>query len=361
MNELLENKIQQIKAKFNIRLCRVCGFEKKILHGKVCTICKEDVRHIYPVVNADADFKQMPKNMLISFEKISYYSARVRLKPEDNDGYFWRGYYFELMKRFTHAIKDYSQAIRLLPGVYIYHFRRGCVYSHYNLYDLAIDDFSTVLRSLKCPLVYIKRGECYEKTERFDRAILDYTEALNINERYDDAYNTRANCYSLLRLPAKALSDYNMAIRLSPHEALYFYNRACLLRDMNRNKEAISDFSRAIEIKPDYADALSNRGICHARCGSYDLSIEDYTKAILLNDLPIKQKSISYWNRAHSYFKKGEFENAIADFTAVIRYDPKNGGAYYCRGNAYKLLKRRAEAKWDYLKAARLGFKEKKF
>ncbi len=46
-------------------------------------------------------------------------------------------------------------------------------------------------------------------------------------------------------------------------------------------------------------------------------------------------------SRALEYWGKGDFDSAIADYTQVIRLDPKNAGAYSLRGMVY-------QAKGDY-------------
>ena len=43
----------------------------------------------------------------------------------------------------------------------------------------------------------------------------------------------------------------------------------------------------------------------------------------------------SYYKRGIAYYKKREYDKAIADFSEVIKRDPHFAEAYYNRGNAY--------------------------
>jgi tetratricopeptide (TPR) repeat protein len=65
--------------------------------------------------------------------------------------------------------------------------------------------------------------------------------------------------------------------------------------------------------------------------GEYDQAIEDYSQAIWLsnNDYPS-----AFFNRAKSYFAKGQYDRALADFDTVLRFNPRNPDGLYVRGLA---------------------------
>ncbi len=63
----------------------------------------------------------------------------------------------------------------------------------------------------------------------------------------------------------------------------------------------------------------------------YTLAIDNYTKCIELkpeND----NLSAAYYNRGLSYAKLGNYNDAISDFSRVIRIDPDYASAYKNRG-----------------------------
>jgi tetratricopeptide (TPR) repeat protein len=80
--------------------------------------------------------------------------------------------------------------------------------------------------------------------------------------------------------------------------------------------------------------------------GQYDRAITDYNKAIELNP----QYAMAYQNRGSSYFKKGQYDLAIADFEMVLRIsrDPNLvGDANISIEKINKLLSRQKQALLD--------------
>jgi tetratricopeptide (TPR) repeat protein len=43
-----------------------------------------------------------------------------------------------------------------------------------------------------------------------------------------------------------------------------------------------------------------------------------------------------YVSRANDYGKKGQYDEAISDYTKALEIDPKDAWAYYNRGNVYQ-------------------------
>ena len=80
--------------------------------------------------------------------------------------------------------------------------------------------------------------------------------------------------------------------------------------------------------------------------GSGDVAIAACSRAI---DAGASQPAALYRSRAVAYFRKGDFERAIADTSEAIRIDPRLGKAYRTRGAAYSAKgdKDRALADWN--------------
>jgi tetratricopeptide (TPR) repeat protein len=64
-----------------------------------------------------------------------------------------------------------------------------------------------------------------------------------------------------------------------------------------------------------------------------------------------------YIDRGIAYGEKGQYDQAMADFTKALEIDPKSAGAYYNRAIAY-YFKKEYEKSWkDIFKAQDLGYK----
>src|SRR6478609_5042777 len=64
----------------------------------------------------------------------------------------------------------------------------------------------------------------------------------------------------------------------------------------------------------------NNRGFVYWRKGDTDRAIADYTEAIRLDP----KFAVAYANRGLAHSDKGDTRRAIADYNEAIRLDPKN-------------------------------------
>jgi len=77
--------------------------------------------------------------------------------------------------------------------------------------------------------------------------------------------------------------------------------------------------------------AYGNRGLAYFKKGQYDRAIADYDTALKLNP----KNAIVYYNRGSTYGKKGQYDRAIADYGAAIKLNPKYAAAYNNRAWTY--------------------------
>jgi tetratricopeptide (TPR) repeat protein len=94
---------------------------------------------------------------------------------------------------------------------------------------------------------------------------------------------------------------------------------------------------------------------CFAQAG--DAAIAACTRAIQSGRFGGVELASIYDNRAIELRQQGEFDRAIADYTAAIHIDAKLTGAYTGRGLAYEGKSEAEKAKADYLKALTLAQK----
>jgi len=73
------------------------------------------------------------------------------------------------------------------------------------------------------------------------------------------------------------------------------------------------------------------RGVMYASKGQYDQAIADYTQVIALRP----DSAIYYVNRAAAYQGKGLYDQAIGDYTRAIALAPDYLTAYYSRASVY--------------------------
>jgi membrane protease YdiL (CAAX protease family)/Flp pilus assembly protein TadD len=112
--------------------------------------------------------------------------------------------------------------------------------------------------------------------------------------------------------------------------------------------------SHAFPGTPRGAWGYVERGNQHLKRGELDDAIADYTEAIRL----VPNDPSAYFNRGLARFNKGQHAEALPDFDRAIELDPKMADAYLYRGMARHNLRRHDKALADYSQALRLDPEE---
>lgn len=182
------------------------------------------------------------------------------------------------------------------------------------------------------------------------------------------AFNNRGSAYKDRGDYDRAIADFNQAIRLDPKDATAFSNRGMAYGRKGQYDRAIEDFDQAIRLDSKFAAAFNNRGKAYELKGQHDRAIENYSEAIRFNPKYDGAFKGRCWNRAIAgrelrealedcntalgltseedfravildsrglvHIKLGQFDAAIADYSAATRIDPKLASALYGRGYA---------------------------
>ncbi len=123
------------------------------------------------------------------------------------------------------------------------------------------------------------------------------------------------------------------------------------------NEKAISLASRAIvtgKLRNNLPVAYRIRAAARYRKGQYDQAIADYTKAINFPDITPSDLAATLNSRGNSYMAKKLYDKAIADYDRTIQLDPANGDAYLNRANGHIMMSRFRKALVDLDNEAKL-------
>lgn len=122
----------------------------------------------------------------------------------------------------------------------------------------------------------------------------------------------------------------------------YFY-RGLAKNDLGDYQGAIVDYSKIILVEPD-ADTYFNRGNSRFNLEDLQGAKIDYEKAIALDNSFIDAR----YSLACTKYDLGEYKNAIADFSTLIKIIPDLQIAYSLRAAAYVALEDYKNALKDY-------------
>ena len=95
--------------------------------------------------------------------------------------------------------------------------------------------------------------------------------------------------------------------------------------------------------------AARERAHAHYLKGDYDQAIADYTVALQLGPA----EAGLHIDRGLAYEEKNDYERAIADYTQAIRIAPDEARAYHCRGRVHSARRDYERAIADFTEAIR--------
>lgn len=192
-------------------------------------------------------------------------------------------------------------------------------------------------------VAYQFRGYYYNLLEKPELAIIDFDKVIEANPNDDTTLNNRGNAYADLKEYDKAIGDYSKAIEINPLETHRFYNRALAYYEVRDFQEAIDDFSTLLNNHMTEMPIIYQRGSYYYRGTSYlyqksyDLAINDYSKALAIDN----EFSSAYNGRCEAQYFKGLYKNAIDDCKAGINYSSginNNDRPLFFLGLAYRNL-----------------------
>ena len=166
----------------------------------------------------------------------------------------------------------------------------------------------------------------------------------------------------------RSIESFDKTLELAPYgkdNNVVYFNRGMAHLKNRQFDKAIYDFNQAFEMTPASSktlryDILVNRGEAYQKSKDFDHAVQDYTRATEL--LP-EQKNIKfiYSNRAWVQYAKGNYDEAVADFSEAIKIDSEFDSAFYGRATVWSKKKDYQRALNDAKEAARLKPTDKKY
>jgi Uncharacterized protein conserved in bacteria len=157
-----------------------------------------------------------------------------------------------------------------------------------------------------------------------------------IEESTDDLLFTED---SLQEVPQKKMETaiFNTGISLVDTDKLSIDDllvNALSAHNQNRFNEAIEQYSKILELKPNNvirSIIYKHRGMANFACSQYSGAIDDFTKALELDQK--SYKAAYYRGVVNSVLK--QYSNAIDDYTLALSINPYQSFCLFRRGQAY--------------------------
>ncbi len=249
-------------------------------------------------------------------EAIRDYSDALGLISELSEARAGRGVLHEEGGKSDLAFDDYNQALSLNPNLANVWYHRGLIYMRSQDYGKARSDFREAIRCFPdFEDAYLEAGYASYDLKDHDGALSGFEVAIHLNPKDARAYVARGAIYEVRKNYSRAVSDFTEAIRLSPHNADYLVYRSVAYDDESRWAEEIADLTEALRLNPGSEGALRKRGQAYRSAKDYPRAITDFTELIR-----VTQAGGAYQERAHTYFRSGQYALALVDYQQASAY-----------------------------------------
>lgn len=199
----------------------------------------------------------------------------------------------------------------------------------------------------------------------YERAIKDYNKALELQPDLDWAYYDRGRTFRFLAFNQKglkefdkvkiyqktSLDDFDKALQIDLDYKEAWYHRGLILRELNRIEEAIASYDKVIELvqasEPKVPDILEcsawyDRGVAFLEARLLEEALASFEHSVSIckraldaiknkDNVTIEKDSKefvhkleqSYRSSGYALFELGNYQEAISNFNASIKLDPK--------------------------------------
>lgn len=316
-------------------------------------------------------------------EAIEFYSQFATA-----DAYYRIGYSYDKLKDYSNAIKFYQKSIKVKPSAAAYGSLAN-VYDEQKNYKKAVEFYNKEL-SLEpdSSVAYISLFDLYQRMKAYDKAEKIYKRAIELNIKYGIenfdfvcmlnkneniicASTDRVYFMESLVLMYLSTKQYSKAVAmceelLNESTDSDDYPHLCMLAD---SYAGLKNYDKAIEIYQKILAAVPNSSFAVLRAmiltydtmpqaslgkiyyemKNYDAAIDSFTTAISINpDTPFSmgmgenfaELCYYYW-RGRCYEAKGDYESALKDYDALVKFAPQDEYAKKNRDRFLKLIKKK--------------------
>lgn len=217
------------------------------------------------------------------------------------------------------AIVNYTKAITADINNSKYYNARGVAYFAQQEYYKAISDFMKALEIN--PVDYLA---CYNlayskyKLSDFSGALTDISKSLTMNAEYCESYNLKGLIYNNQQVLDSALVNFQKAFKCDTTNFTYSYNIAYIFYTEKEYAIALEYFDKSLLLGNNDIDLYNYIGNTYDALGDFDSAIEFHTKNIAEGD---STDYIPFYNRSLSYYKKGDYNLALADLQTAYNLD----------------------------------------
>jgi len=251
------------------------------------------------------------------------YSRAIELDPQLAEAYYSRSVIFTDEGDFDRAIRDATDAISIDPTNARALNNRGLAYIKMGYFDRALEDLNNALKlNDRLAIAYFNHGVVNNALGEFNQANDDFQITYLLGYRSADLWVSWGNALLGLERFNEAVDRLSQAVLYDSDLAAAYAKRGYAYYRLGPtyDYQTRTDLTTAIELNSDILTAYTNLGLLEARSNNYAAAIENYQKALTLNENHYPTR----FNLALAYVKQGDQGQAKKEFELLINTAPRD-------------------------------------
>jgi tetratricopeptide (TPR) repeat protein len=189
------------------------------------------------------------------------------------------------MGQYEQSAEAYEQATRLNPLSFNDSFNLGSVYETMGEFAPAAQAYAMACEIDQKHLeAHLNAGKCYYEIKDYDRALIYAQRAEQIGPNNSQIRKLLADIYGSQKDYEKAIAAYKRSLEIDGRNPEIMTSLAVAYLKDGRNELARDVLEEVVRIQPGNSTAHKHLGYCYLTLKDFDKSIENYTRAIQIDD-----------------------------------------------------------------------------
>jgi tetratricopeptide (TPR) repeat protein len=162
---------------------------------------------------------------------------------------------------------------------------------------------------------------------------------------YTEAMNVLAILLQTTGRSAESAELYQRLLTLEPDNLIAINNLAWIMCEkQGEYRQALELAQRGLKIAPNYIDLIDTRGVAYYRLGQFNKAVQDFTTCIELYPKGLPSTVASHFHLARAFAGLGQGDKAVEYLNQVLELDGRIGGLLTADlAEAQRLLKQLRE------------------
>lgn len=301
--------------------------------------------------------------------------------PKRGDGYRLKGLVCYQRKNYAEAMNQLQSSLKLAPTLEALHFLGLCYYNRGEL-ESALSQFRKILDNVPdSRQAHLMTATILLAQKRVEDAIAEIQKVLVKNDNDAVAHNLLGNALMSKGNFEDGMREFNKATKIDPKIVDAYLKRGSFYFSQGKNAEGETELVTAVQASPDVLNSRLLLASYYLRVGKSEKTLSilrsgltgKKSDAFLYNSIAAvcfslnkadeglkniqKAKSadpgypLSYQNLANYYIATAKYDQAIGEYTALLRNDTRNFQAMLGLAGLYEIKGNDAEALAYYQKA----------